>query len=104
MPNRFQLAFLGSFFGVFATLVLVSNFVRAKLKAAGYDVSRLILIGLPKDETRPPPPAIMSAQSYTVTSQLLAFALAAGTFAFAYYKFGGSTLFLLPSMYFASAY
>jgi cytochrome-b5 reductase len=46
MPNHTQLLFLGSFFGVFTSLVLISNYLSAQLRAAGYDVSRIILIGL----------------------------------------------------------
>jgi len=46
MPNHNQILFLVSFFGVFGSLVLISNYLGAKLKAAGYDVSRIILIGL----------------------------------------------------------
>lgn len=47
MPNRFQVIYLVSFVGVFASLFLLSEYLSAKLKAAGYDISRLILIGLP---------------------------------------------------------
>jgi len=47
MPNRYQLLFLGSFFSVLTVLITVSEYLKAKLKAAGYDVSKLILIGLP---------------------------------------------------------
>ncbi|EPQ60874.1 hypothetical protein GLOTRDRAFT_30322 [Gloeophyllum trabeum ATCC 11539] len=47
MPNRYQFVFLGSFFGLLTVLLLVSEYLKRKLKAAGYDISRLILIGLP---------------------------------------------------------
>ena len=46
MPNRYQVAFLASFVGVLTGLVLLSNFVSSKLKAAGYDPGQLILIGI----------------------------------------------------------
>jgi cytochrome-b5 reductase len=46
MTNRAQVLFVVSFFSVFAALVLISNYIGSKLRAAGYDVSRIILIGL----------------------------------------------------------
>jgi cytochrome-b5 reductase len=54
MPNHHQLLFLASFFGVFTSLVLISNYLGAKLKAAGYDVSRIILIGLDTNTSSAP--------------------------------------------------
>lgn len=51
MPNRLQLAFIASFVLTFSTLFITSRFINAKLKAAGYDISELILIGLPKNST-----------------------------------------------------
>ena len=97
MPNRYQLAFLASFVGVFAGLVLLFNFVKAKLKVAGYDVSQLILIGLPQDETSTPPqlPSWLSSPNSNMFAQLLAIILAAVTSAAIYYKFGASTCILL---------
>jgi len=50
MPNKFQFAFLTSFTVVLFSLVGLSHFVRSKLRDAGYDISNLILIGLPKPE------------------------------------------------------
>ncbi|KAJ6574819.1 NADH-cytochrome b5 reductase [Mycena capillaripes] len=47
MPNRYQLAFLSSLFGTFAVLVSLQAVFRQK----GYDVSKLILIGLPKKDS-----------------------------------------------------
>jgi hypothetical protein len=47
--NRFQFAFLASFVLVFSSLYLISQFVGGWLRASGYDISELILIGLPKD-------------------------------------------------------
>lgn len=92
MPNRYQLAFLASFVGVFSVLILVSNFVKAKLRAAGYDISEIILIGLPKDETRTPPPlpAWLSSKNTDMYAQLLAVVLAAITSVAIYYKFAAS--------------
>jgi hypothetical protein len=48
------LLFLASFFGVFASLVLITNYLGAQLKAAGYDVSRIILIGLDSNSSAAP--------------------------------------------------
>lgn len=53
MPNRFQLAFLASLLLTFISLVLLSRFVNSKLVAAGYDISQIILIGLPKEGRAP---------------------------------------------------
>ena len=65
MPNLYQLAFLASLIFTFLTLVLLSHFINAKLVKAGYDFSRLILIGLPD---HPPPPP----QRLTVFDNLFA--------------------------------
>jgi len=54
MPNHQQLLFLASFFGVFSSLILISNYLSAKLRAAGYDVSRIILIGLDTNSSAAP--------------------------------------------------
>ncbi|KAJ7275325.1 NADH-cytochrome b5 reductase [Mycena haematopus] len=51
MPNRAQLAFLVSIVVSFTALVSLSNYLQAKLAAAGYNVSNLILIGLPKRDS-----------------------------------------------------
>ncbi|PSR72391.1 hypothetical protein PHLCEN_2v11734 [Hermanssonia centrifuga] len=89
MPNRYQLAFLASFVGVLSTLFLLSTFIKAKLRDAGYDISELILIGLPKDTTaeaaRSPYSPFSKATMFT---QLLALIVAALTSAVIYYKFG----------------
>jgi cytochrome-b5 reductase len=50
--NRFQFAFLASFVLVFSSLYLTSLFVGGWLRSSGYDISELILIGLPKDGNR----------------------------------------------------
>ncbi|TFK57369.1 NADH-cytochrome b5 reductase [Heliocybe sulcata] len=62
MPNRYQFVFLGSFFGVLGALVTVSEYLKTKLRAAGYDVSKLILIGLPSDNSTDPDSADMSGE------------------------------------------
>jgi cytochrome-b5 reductase len=49
MPNRFQVAFLASLVLTFTSLLLLSRFLNSKLVAAGYDISQIILIGLPKE-------------------------------------------------------
>jgi cytochrome-b5 reductase len=51
MPNRYQFAFLFSLFGTFGALVTLSTYLKGKLAAAGYDVSNLILLGLPKKDS-----------------------------------------------------
>ncbi|KAH0838456.1 hypothetical protein J3R83DRAFT_6767 [Lanmaoa asiatica] len=67
--NRAQSLFVLSFLSTFILLVSVAYFVSAKLAAAGYDISRLILIGL--DHSSPP---TMSAN--TAYTQFIALALA----------------------------
>ncbi|KAF8213368.1 NADH-cytochrome b5 reductase [Mycena galopus ATCC 62051] len=51
MPNRYQVAFVLSIVGPFFALVALSNYLNAKLAAAGYDISKLILVGLPKKDS-----------------------------------------------------
>lgn len=50
MPNQFQVAFLVSFSATLVVLVLLSQFIAAKLRDAGYPISHLILIGLDKKD------------------------------------------------------
>jgi len=50
MPNQFQVAFLVSFSASLVVLVLLSQFITAKLRDAGYPISHLILIGLDKKD------------------------------------------------------
>ncbi|TDL28689.1 NADH-cytochrome b5 reductase [Rickenella mellea] len=50
MPNRLQLSFVLSFVATFVALLLTSRFIGAQLRARGYDVNDLILIGLPKNQ------------------------------------------------------
>lgn len=48
MPNKYQLVFLGSLLLAFSFLVALFHFIKAKLAAAGYHLSHLILLGLPE--------------------------------------------------------
>jgi cytochrome-b5 reductase len=50
MPNSHQLTFLGSLVGSFALLAVVTKYLNSKLLDAGYDISELILLGIPKDQ------------------------------------------------------
>lgn len=45
--NSLQFSFIASFLTVLFSLFFISDFIGKKLKDAGYDISRLILIGLP---------------------------------------------------------
>ncbi|GBE78262.1 NADH-cytochrome b5 reductase 1 [Sparassis crispa] len=101
MPNRLQVAFIASFLITFFSLVAVSRFINSKLKAAGYNISDLILIGLPKNRTEQgandgyiPPHTTpgMSAPDFANSSyvQLLALALTVFTSIFVFLKFGNS--------------
>ena len=47
--NRYQLSFLATFLFTFSSLYLFSTYVGKILAEAGYDISQLILIGLPKN-------------------------------------------------------
>lgn len=64
MPNLYQLAFLASLFFTFSTLALTAHFINYKLAAAGYDFSRLILIGLPDQPPSDHP--VLASMSYLV--------------------------------------
>ena len=98
MPNHLQLLFLASFFLTFILLLTLSNFLSSKLREAGYDISNLILIGLPKSEDSHPHSPNQKATSepsfldvrQSVIAQLLALLLAAASSAFIYFKFGRS--------------
>ena len=97
MPNRFQVVYLLSFASVFTSLVFLSRYIDAKLRDAGYDISELILIGLPKDNDSVDTSSSADvAKSLTVTKmadfqQLLALVLAVVTSAFIYLKFANSS-------------
>ncbi|KAJ3561966.1 hypothetical protein NP233_g9866 [Leucocoprinus birnbaumii] len=58
MPNRYQLAFLASTFASFFSLFFLSRYVLRLLAAAGYDPSRIILIGLPDNPPAEPLPTM----------------------------------------------
>lgn len=51
MPNLDQFAFLTTLIGSFASLVALSRYLQSKLAAAGYDISKLILVGLPRKDS-----------------------------------------------------
>ncbi|KAI0274690.1 ferredoxin reductase-like C-terminal NADP-linked domain-containing protein [Gloeopeniophorella convolvens] len=96
MPNELQSLFLFSFVATSLSLFAVSRYLSSLLRDAGYDVSRLILIGLP-DTSRPnspnmtkPVPSFLDASQGNL-AQLLALALAVATSVFIYLKFGRST-------------
>ena len=96
MPNHLQFLFLASFLAVLVTLVALSRLLQSKLRAAGYDISEIILLGLPKTTT---PDAqgldMASAQDLlnlqdNKVAQVVALALAVASSAFIYLKFGRS--------------
>jgi cytochrome-b5 reductase len=98
MPNKYQLTFLATFVSGFTLLVILSEYVKAKLKQAGYDPARLILIGLePKNGDK-----LMPAGSEKITipglkgdatmyTQVIAGLLAVATTFFLYTKFGNKS-------------
>ncbi|KAF8507061.1 ferredoxin reductase-like C-terminal NADP-linked domain-containing protein [Russula emetica] len=85
MPNHLQFLFLASFFTTFAVLLALSLYLSSKLRQAGYDISRLILIGLPPSENTHPIPNQMSTSAPFL--QLVALLVAAVSSAFIYFKF-----------------
>ena len=89
MPNHLQFLFLASFFATFAVLFTLSSYLTSKVREAGYDISRLILIGLPSENTRPIPNQ-MTASAAPSFFQLVALLVAAVSSAFIYVKFGRS--------------
>jgi cytochrome-b5 reductase len=89
MPNQLQFVFLASFFATFAVLFALSSYLSSILREAGYDISRLILIGLPQSENAHPIPNQMSASASSFL-QLVALLVAAASSAFIYLKFGRS--------------
>ncbi|EIN13550.1 ferredoxin reductase-like C-terminal NADP-linked domain-containing protein [Punctularia strigosozonata HHB-11173 SS5] len=99
MPNKYQLTFLASFVSIFTVLVLASHFLKAKLKEAGYDPARLILIGLEPTTTDGAGAGKMPAgnEKFTIPgfkgdtallTQVIAGLLAVATTVFIYTKFG----------------
>ncbi|KAI0053286.1 NADH-cytochrome b5 reductase [Auriscalpium vulgare] len=92
MPNSLQLLFLGSFFAVLALLFSLTHFVQSKLAAAGYHVSDIILIGLPRSDTSDmthTANAFLDVRDNTLT-QVLALLFAFASSVFIYFKFGAS--------------
>jgi hypothetical protein len=93
MPNRPQLLFLASFFISFISLFALSNFLSSKLREAGYDFSRLILIGIPQNPNKmtaaTPAPSFLDLPQ-SVVAQLFALLLAVASSAFIYLKFARS--------------
>ncbi|KAI0304843.1 ferredoxin reductase-like C-terminal NADP-linked domain-containing protein [Russula brevipes] len=95
MPNHLQLLFLASFFATSVLLFTLSHILSSKLREAGYDISSLILIGLPQPERASPHiPNQMSASvldfHQSGIAQAAALLLAVITSAFMYLKFGRS--------------
>ena len=96
--NRYQFVYLVTIVGVLSTLIVISNVLKAKLREAGYDISELILIGLPKEnvaqkvENKSPLAAFMSSELAKNVPQVLALVLAVVTSALVYWKFGSSEL------------
>jgi cytochrome-b5 reductase len=96
MPNHLQFLFLGSFVLTFLFLLTFFNYLLSKLSQEGYDISNLILIGLPEQT-----PMSAAATSFldirqNVVAQIVAILLTLGSSAFIYLKFGrsGTSLFL----------
>ncbi|KAI0067712.1 ferredoxin reductase-like C-terminal NADP-linked domain-containing protein [Artomyces pyxidatus] len=96
MPNSLQLLFLGSFFAVLVTLFGLTAFIQSKLHAAGYHISHIILIGLPRatDDTdtstmAQTAPAFLDIRGNNV-AQVLALLFAVASSVFIYIKFGAS--------------
>ena len=85
------LHFLVSFFSTFTFLAALTYFVSQKLAEADYDISRLILIGL--DRNQPTMTAVNTA--YT---QFIALALAIASSVFIYIKFAASLYSILPAL------
>src|ERR1700677_4545597 len=96
MPNHLQLLFLGSFSLTFFALFALYNYLLSKIRQGGYDISDLILLGLPRsDERTPHHPMSAPAPSFldvrqSVVAQILAILLTVGSSAFIYLKFGRS--------------
>ena len=95
MPNYPQLLFLASFLISFISLLILSNFLSSKLNEAGYDISRLILIGIPHSHNTHPNKMSTLAPSFldvrqSAVAQFLTLLLAVASSAFIYLKFGRS--------------
>ncbi|KAG9314524.1 NADH-cytochrome b5 reductase [Chiua virens] len=80
--NQAQCLFVSAFLVTFAFLVTVSYLITAKLAAAGYDISRIILIGIDSKHPVEYPMAVNTAYA-----QFIALALAIASSVFIYVKF-----------------
>ncbi|KAG2350566.1 NADH-cytochrome b5 reductase [Suillus weaverae] len=94
--NCQQALFAFSFLSTLAVLVFSFHWLRARLREAGYDVSRLILIGLePKfDTTQFPDDTSSTLMAFGIDSsytQVIALALAVASSVFIFVKFGSSS-------------
>jgi cytochrome-b5 reductase len=93
--NCQQALFAVSFLSTLAVLVFSFHWLRTQLREAGYDVSRLILIGLePKIDTTQFPDDTSSTMAFGIDSsytQVIALALAVASSAFIFVKFGSSS-------------
>ncbi|EIW86552.1 NADH-cytochrome b5 reductase [Coniophora puteana RWD-64-598 SS2] len=86
--NREQATFLTSFLGTFSALAIGFHFVRDKLREAGYDPARLILIGLDDQVTeKQPGDKVMASYLESNYAQMVAIALAVATTTLVYMKF-----------------
>jgi hypothetical protein len=99
MPNRYQFAFVASFLLTFAVLFVASTYIGVKLRAAGYDISELILIGLPENTSMSTSDPLVQGQTTSDFlaqlqqggyAQLVALLLATLSSLFIYSKFGPS--------------
>ncbi|KAI1797813.1 NADH-cytochrome b5 reductase [Ganoderma leucocontextum] len=90
MPNRYQVAFVASFAGTLLLLVLLTEFVKAKLHQRGIYVSDLILLGTGlKPDRQPVPPGDTMSELFNGSyTQLVALALTLLTSVFLAAKFG----------------
>lgn len=96
MPNRLQVGFLVSFFLTLFSLIFLARWAKLRLKAAGYDISELILIGLPREPVEHVVDQAQSSLFQTMSDwalpELLALLLAFATSVFIYVKFAFSKI------------
>jgi cytochrome-b5 reductase len=100
MPDfSYLLVFVASFVFVFGSLVGVASYIDARLKEAGYDLPKIILLGFPKDDSAPSLQYTMipdlSGFSGSTLTQLLALVLAAATTGFIYIRFTSKSEFTI---------
>jgi cytochrome-b5 reductase len=93
MPNQYQWTFLLAFVGGLSSLLVLEYFFVTKLSAAGYDISRLILIGLPSKDAVKEEHTNMATSSVAGIPypQVLALVFAVATSALLYVKFGAKS-------------